>query len=97
MAKRLGRPEKPDIEISASVEAGELRFEKVPETAVRFRGNPERETVSGTERENLPDEVRPGVTYRNPKVRLRIATAISGELSPAQDRESRDNQTRRKK
>ena len=59
------------------MKARELRFEEVPETEVRFPGHPERESASGTDRENLPEEVEPGVTYRNPKVRLRIATVLA--------------------
>ena len=78
MKKRLDKPENPDIELTADVKARELRFEEVPETEVRFPGYPERESVSGTERENLPEEVEPGVTYRNPRVRLRIASALAG-------------------
>lgn len=54
----------------------ELRFEEVPETETRFWGSPGRASVSGTERENLPEEVRSGVTYRNSTVRLRIASAL---------------------
>jgi hypothetical protein len=49
------------------VKARELRFDEVPETEVR--------PPAQTERENLPEEVEPGVTYRNPRVRLRIASA----------------------
>ena len=74
---RPDRPKNPDIEFTADVKAKELRFEEVPETEVRFSGSPGRESASGTDRENLPDEVEPGVTYRNPKVRLRIATALA--------------------
>ena len=74
---RPDKPVKPDIELTADVKARELRFEEVPETEVRFPGHPERESASGTDRENLPDEVEPGVTYRNPRVRLRIATALA--------------------
>ena len=75
--RRRDRPENPDIELTADVKAKELRFEEVPETEVRFPGYPERESASGTDRENLPDEVEPGVTYRDPRVRLRIATALA--------------------
>ncbi len=71
------RPDKPDIELTADVKARELRFEEVPETEVRFPGSPERESASGTDRENLPEEVEPGVTYHDPRVRLRIATALA--------------------
>ena len=75
--RRPDRPENPDLEFTADVKAKELRFEEVPETEVRFTGHPERESASGTDRENLPDEVEPGVTYRDPKVRLRIASALA--------------------
>jgi len=99
--KRLDRPENPDIELAADVKARELRFEEVPDTEVRFPGHPERESVSGTERENLPEEVEPGVTYRDARVRLRIASALADtELRERLDddgRESRRNRARRKK
>jgi hypothetical protein len=62
------RPDNPDIELTAEVKARELRFEEVPETEVH--------PPAQTERENLPEEVEPGVTYRNPRVRLRIASAL---------------------
>ena len=93
--------EKPDIELTADVKARELRFEETPKTEVRFPGHPEHESVWGTERENLPDEVEPGATYRNPKVRLRIATVLDDpeleELSNRTRRESRSNRARRKR
>jgi hypothetical protein len=68
--------ESPDIEFTADVKAREMRFGKVPETEVQFWGRPERASVSETERKNLPEEVRRGVTYRNFSVRLRIATEL---------------------
>jgi hypothetical protein len=74
--KRLEALENPAIDFTANVKARELHFDEVPETEVRFWGHPERASVSGTERKNLPDEVRPGVTYRNLSVRLRIATEL---------------------
>ncbi len=64
------RPDSPDIELTAEVKARELRFEEVPETEVH--------PPAQTERENLPEEVDPGVTYRNSRVRLRIASAVAG-------------------
>jgi hypothetical protein len=75
--RRPDKPENADIEFTADVKAKEMRFEEVPETEVRFPGRPERESASGTDRENLPDEVEPGVTYRDPTVRLRIATTLA--------------------
>jgi hypothetical protein len=71
-----GAPKNPDIDFTADVKARELRFEEVPETEVRFRGNTERNSVSSTERENLPDKIQEGVTYRNASVRLRIASEL---------------------
>ena len=104
MKKRLDKPENPDIEISAVVKARELRFEEVPESEVRFPGHPERESVSGTERENLPEEVEPGVTYRNPKVRLRIVSALAEEdpepqgwPGEGQQEESKEDRASRRK
>ncbi len=75
--RRPDKPENPDIVFTADVKAKELRFEEVPKTEVRFTGHPKGESASGTDRENLPDEAEPGVTYRDPKVRLRIASALA--------------------
>ncbi len=81
--KRLDSLKNPDVEISATVSSRELRFEEVPETETRFFGHPERTSVSGTERENLPDEVQSGVTYRDSSIRLRIASELTrGEFGP---------------
>jgi hypothetical protein len=61
----------PDVEIAATVRADELRFEFKPEVAVVARGDSPASAESGSERENLPDELEPGVTYRNIAVRWR--------------------------
>ena len=74
--KRLEALENPEIEFTANVKAHKLRFDEVPKTKVRFWGHPERNSVSGTERRNLPEEVRRGVTYRDVSVRLRIASEL---------------------
>ena len=74
--RQLEALETPDIDFIADVRARELCFDEVPETEVRFWGYPKSASVSGTERKNLPDEVRRGVTYRNLSVRLRIATEV---------------------
>jgi hypothetical protein len=69
----------PDIEIGATAKARKLRFRSKPETNVEFKGrtrvrsddrveNVELETESGSERRNLPEEIEPGVTYRNVEV-----------------------------
>src|SRR5918994_1648808 len=66
----------PDIDFSASVKARELRFEEEPQTEVRFRGHPERNSVSVNERKNLPEKIRQGVTYHDISVRSRIASEL---------------------
>jgi hypothetical protein len=65
-------PERPDIEFTADVKASKLRFDEVPETEVH--------PPAQTERENLPEEIRPehaGVTFRNVGMRLRIASELT--------------------
>jgi hypothetical protein len=72
----LSEDEVPDVEISTSVRARELRFGIVPETKVWFEGEPGARSSSRTERENLPDEVEPGATYRDAEVRWRARARI---------------------
>jgi len=74
--------ERPDVEISTSVKARELRFDVVPDTKVSFEGEPEVASSSRTERENLPEEVEPGVTYRHVKVRWRAVARIVHPTDP---------------
>ena len=65
-------PDGSDVEIAASVKARELRFDEVPETEVH--------PPAQTERENLPEKVRPehaGITFRNISVRMRIANELT--------------------
>jgi hypothetical protein len=75
--RRQDRP--PDIEVGAKVKARKLRFHRKPETNVEFEGGTrvrsderiedvELETDSRSERRNLPEEVEPGVTYRDVEV-----------------------------
>jgi hypothetical protein len=66
----------PDIELGANVRASSLRFEREPVAEVGFSGDPEADTASRTERENLPEEVEPGVTYRDVKVRWRASARL---------------------
>jgi hypothetical protein len=78
----IDRIEQPDIEIGAVVRAKRLRFNKTPDTEVRFAGEPEVDHVSGSERENLPETVEPGVTYRDVRVRWRAAARIDVSDEP---------------
>jgi hypothetical protein len=79
--------DEPDVEIGAVVKAKRLRFNKTPKTEVQFEKEkkadarieealPEIETASGSRRENLPDKVEPGVTYRDVHVRWGAAAKL---------------------
>lgn len=61
-----------DLVITANVRARELKVEIVPNKSVEFPGKGERQTVWEADRENLPEKVEPGVTYRDIGIRLRI-------------------------
>jgi hypothetical protein len=69
-------PEQPDIEIGAVVKAKRMRFKKKPEADVEVYGDPGVEGGSGSVRENLPDTVEPGVTYRDVRVAWRAAARL---------------------
>ena len=71
-----GEPQNPDISLDADVRTRELSFDRAPNPEVRFRGNTRRNSVWGSGRENLPDEVREDVVYRNAGIRLRIASEV---------------------
>jgi hypothetical protein len=81
--KRPSRPRAADIELVASVEADELRFDEPPKTEVRFFGEPGHESASGSDRTNLPEKVEPGVTYRNVRIEYRLATRLAEPTSDA--------------
>jgi hypothetical protein len=68
---------RPDLSITARVTADSLRFEKVPDPKVEFTGRPRRETVWKSDRENLPQQVQPGVTYRDIGITLRITSVFA--------------------
>jgi hypothetical protein len=90
-----GRIEDPDLEIGASVKAKKMRFRSKPQTNVDVHGEvrePDRrtelDTASGSERHNLPEEVEPGVTYKDVRVRWGAAARIEdpgGENDEEQD------------
>ncbi|GAA3228019.1 hypothetical protein [Nonomuraea helvata] len=70
-------PESADIELTATVEADELRFGEVPRTRVDFTGSPERESSSGSDRANLPDRVEKDVTYRHVRVDYALVSTLT--------------------
>jgi hypothetical protein len=59
----------PDVEIRAAVRAHELRFDSKPEVRVVPYADSPATAESASERENLPDELEAGVTYRDFAVR----------------------------
>jgi hypothetical protein len=78
----LSEDEVPDVDVWTSARARELRFGIVPETKVWFEGEPGVRSRLDTERENLPDEVEPGVTYRDVKVGWRARARIVHPTDP---------------
>jgi hypothetical protein len=89
VGRERDRAGEPDVEIGAAASANKLRFKRKPKVEVTTRAysevNPElareMERVEGeggshTERENLPDEVEPGVEYRDVRVRWRAAARL---------------------
>jgi hypothetical protein len=92
------RVEDADVEIGASVEAKRLRFRQKPKTHVELHGElhepegqGEIQTASGSERTNLPDEVEPGATYEDVRVRWRAAARLREPGSP-EDEDGRSSQ-----
>jgi hypothetical protein len=76
--------EQPDIEIGALVKAKRLRFNKKPEVEIRFEGEPDVDSLSGSKRKNLSETVEPGKTYRDVLVGWRAAARL--DLSNRDDR-----------
>ena len=105
MAIRKGNPDPvddPDVEIGASVKARRLRFRKEPKTKVELHGeartpegHTDLRTSSGSERENLPEEVEPGVTYRDVRVRWQASARLEDPDAGAQSDKARDPEKER--
>jgi hypothetical protein len=66
----------PDVEMAVSLRADEVRFECKPEVRVTAHANTPAVAECVSERENLPDELKPGVTYRSFAVRWRAAARL---------------------
>ena len=66
----------PDVEMAATVRAEEVRFECVPEVRMRAYSDTPASAEHVSERENLPEQVEPGVTYRNVSVRWHLAARL---------------------
>jgi hypothetical protein len=89
VARERDRAGEPDVEIGAAASAKRLRFKRKPRVEVDTHAESEidpklareMERIEGEggshgERENLPDEVEPGVTYRDVRVRWRAAARL---------------------
>jgi len=85
----LPEDEPADVEIFTGVRAGSVRFGKVPETKVWFEGEPAQRSSTRTERENLPEEVEPGKTYRDIGVRWSARARIVHPADAVEDDEDR--------
>jgi hypothetical protein len=72
----------PDVEISAAVRAEELRFEFKPRVRVVAYSDSPASAESVSERENLPDMLEPGVTYRDFAVRWHVAARLGDPEPP---------------
>jgi len=67
----------PDVEMTVSLRADEVRFECKPEVEVVAHADTPATAESESERENLPDELEAGVTYRDFAVRWRVAARMN--------------------
>jgi hypothetical protein len=88
MTREGDPPNDPDVEVGAVARAKRLRFKKKPRVDVSTRSSVEvhpdladevrieGEGGSRAERENLPEEVEPGVTYRDVRVGWRAGARV---------------------
>jgi hypothetical protein len=75
----------PDIDLSTSVRAKELRFGKVPKGRLWFEGEPDHESRSQIELENIPEQPEADVTYREVKVDWTVVSRIVHPVDEAED------------
>jgi hypothetical protein len=68
---------RPDVEIAAAVRVDEMRVECKPKVDVRAYADSAATAESVSARENLPDELEPGATYRDFAVRWRVAARLN--------------------
>jgi hypothetical protein len=78
----------PAVEIAARVRAKELRFDCKPRARVVAHSNSPAHVQLQSERDNLPDAVEPGVTYRDVAVRWRAG------VTPASDPRTSESASR---
>jgi len=66
----------PDVELNVCLRAKEVQFDCKPEVEVDAYADSPAIAESQSERENLPDELEPGVTYSDFAVRWRVAARL---------------------
>lgn len=66
----------PDVEMKFSVRARELRLECEPTVEIEVHADSPATAECESSRENLPDELTPGVTYRDIAVTWRAAARL---------------------
>ena len=66
-----------DVALIANITIREMRFDAVPNPTVEFLGKPKTSNIWHADRYNLPDQVQPGVTYRNVGIRLKITSRLA--------------------
>jgi hypothetical protein len=78
----------PIIDIQISAAANVVRFEETPEAHVKFLDEavdkttvdkPEVEAGSADERVNIPEQIEPGITYHDVRVRWHAAAKIADQ------------------
>jgi len=73
---------RPDVLLVASATAAEVRFESEPRVQVRLNGCEGLDSIVTTQRQNLPDPVQPGVTYRDVRVGVEIRAWLNVQCLP---------------
>ena len=67
----------PDVEMRVSLRADEVRFDCKPEVKVVAHADSPATAESHSERENLPEELEAGVSYRNLAVHWWVAARLN--------------------
>jgi hypothetical protein len=76
------RPREPDVEIAASARVAEMRLECKPRVETEAWSDSPASAERSCERDNLPDELEPGVTYRDFSVSWRLAARLEEPDTP---------------
>lgn len=80
----LPDPVTADLVIQGNVSAERVRFDRVPDSGIRFFGTANRRTGWQTERQNIPKDPKRGVTYRNVNVNFKILSVFEDPAAISQ-------------